>query len=80
MLDKKSLRAISGKTADWNELAKDSIAFANARGGQLLIGIENGQNLPPADQLIPPSLLDTIRRKLAERTFNVTAVPTVITA
>ena len=80
LLDKKSLRAISGKTADWNELAKDSIAFANARGGQLLLGIENGQDLPPADQPIPSSLLDTIRRKLAERTVNVTAVPNVITA
>jgi ATP-dependent DNA helicase RecG len=80
LLDKKSLRAISGKTADWNELAKDSIAFANARGGQLLLGIENEQDLPPADQRVSSSLLDTIRRKLAERTVNVTAVTNVITA
>lgn len=30
LLDKKSLRAISGKTADWGELVKDCVAFANA--------------------------------------------------
>ena len=27
-LDQKSLRAVTGKTADWNEIAKDCIAFA----------------------------------------------------
>lgn len=30
LLDQKSLRAVTGKTADWNEIAKDCIAFANA--------------------------------------------------
>ncbi|MDO9144243.1 hypothetical protein [Rhodoferax sp.] len=32
LLDKKSLRAVLGKTANWSELAKDCIAFANALG------------------------------------------------
>ena len=27
--DKKSLRLVEGKTADWEELAKDCVAFAN---------------------------------------------------
>ncbi|WP_296407357.1 RNA-binding domain-containing protein [Zoogloea sp.] len=48
LLDQKSLRAVLGKTADWNEIAKDCIAFANASGGRLLLGIEDGQDLPPA--------------------------------
>jgi predicted HTH transcriptional regulator len=65
LLDKKSLRAVWGKTANWSELAKDCIAFSNALGGTLLIGIEDGQANPPADQTIPPDLSDTIRRKLA---------------
>ena len=43
LLDQKSLRAVTGKTADWNEIAKDCIAFANATGGRLLLGIEDGQ-------------------------------------
>lgn len=80
LLDQKSLRAATGKTADWNEIAKDCIAFANATGGRLLLGIEDGQNEPPADQKIPSSLPDTVRRKLAERTVNVSVLPHVVTA
>jgi hypothetical protein len=43
----KSLRAVAGKTADRNEIAKDCITFANATGGHLLLCIENGQDAPP---------------------------------
>jgi len=78
--DRKSLRAVTGKTADWGEIAKDCIAFANASGGYLLLGIEDGQDEPPAEQRIPAELPDTLRRKLAERTVNVTALPDVVTA
>jgi ATP-dependent DNA helicase RecG len=70
----------TGKTADWNEIAKDCIAFANATGGRLLLGIEDGQSEPPADQRVPPDLPDTLRRKLAERTVNVTVLPDVTIA
>lgn len=42
LLDQKSLRAVTGKAIDWNEIAKDCIAFANATGGRLLLGIEDG--------------------------------------
>jgi ATP-dependent DNA helicase RecG len=63
LLDQKSLRAVTGKTADWNEIAKDCIAFANATGGRLLLGIEDGHDAPPAGQQIPFDLPDTLRRK-----------------
>lgn len=78
LLDNKSLRSVTGKTADWNELAKDCIAFANATGGRLLIGIEDNQDHPDLNQIIPDDLPDTIRRKLAERTVNVTSLPVVV--
>lgn len=78
--DRKSLRAVTGKTADGNELAKDCIAFANATGGRLLLGIEEGQRLRPPAQRIQPDLPDTVRRKLAERTVNVIALADVVTA
>ena len=80
LLDKKSLRSVQGKTADWGELSKDCVAFANATGGHLLIGIEDGQDIPPAGQQIPADLPDTLRRKLAERTVNVVALPKIETA
>lgn len=80
LLDQKSLRAVTGKTADWDEIAKDCIAFANATGGRLLLGIEDGQTAPPAGQRIPTDLSDTLRRKLAERTVNVAVLPDVVTA
>ena len=80
LLDQKSLRAVTGKTADWNEIAKDCIAFANATGGRLLLGIEEGQEAPPPGQQVPAELPDTVRRKLAERTVNVTLLPDVFTA
>lgn len=80
LLDQKSLRAVTGKTTDWNEIAKDCIAFANATGGRLLLGIEDGQDAPPAGQHIPADLPDTLRRKLAERTVNVAVLPDVVTA
>jgi len=78
--DQKSLRVVTGKTADWGELAKDCIAFANATGGLLLLGIEDGADQPPAEQRIPLDLPDTLRRKIAERTVNVTVLPDVVTA
>ena len=40
-LDKKSLSIIDGKKADWKELAKDCVCFANGVGGKILIGIED---------------------------------------
>lgn len=80
LVDQKSLRAVTGKTADWNEIAKDCIAFANATGGRLLLGIEDGQSEPPATQRIPSDLPDILRRKLAERTVNLTVLPDVTIA
>ena len=44
--DKKSLRYVTGRTADFGELAKDCVAFANTNGGYLAIGIEDGVDMP----------------------------------
>ena len=77
LLDRKSLRAVTGKTADWGELAKDCVAFANAVGGRLLIGIEDGEELPPPGQQIPDTLPDLLRRRLGERTVNVSVQPEI---
>ncbi len=78
--DNKSLRKVTGKTTDFPELAKDCVAFANAQGGRLLIGIEDKAVLPPAEQRIKPELLDTLRKRIAELTINVVVLPSIIQA
>jgi ATP-dependent DNA helicase RecG len=78
--DQKSLRKITGSTADWSALAADCVCFANASGGVLRIGIEDGQGLPPPGQRIAPELLDTVRRRVAERTVNVQVAPEIVRA
>ncbi len=75
--DRKSLRTVTGKTADWDALAKDCVCFANGAGGRLLIGMEDGESLPPAGQAVPPDLLDRLRKRIGELTVNVQALPSL---
>lgn len=80
LIDRKSLRAVTGKNANFVELAKDCVAFANAQGGKLLIGIEDGDELPPPGQKVENALLDTIRKRIAENTVGVVVAPQVVMA
>lgn len=78
--DKKSLRSVTGKTADFDEIAKDCVAFANREGGHLAIGIEDDQELPPPTQCVPESLKETVVKRLSERTINVALIPNIVKA
>lgn len=78
--DRKSLRIITGKTANWDEVAKDCVCFANGQGGRLLIGIEDGETLPPLGQSIPTEKLDILRKRIGELTVNVQALPHIAMA
>jgi ATP-dependent DNA helicase RecG len=69
--DKKSLRSVVGKTADFGELAKDCVAFCNAEGGHIDIGIEDGETMPPAEQKIPDGLTTAIINRISEKTVGV---------
>jgi len=60
-LDRKSLRVVQGGSTDFEELAKDCVCFANASGGQLLIGIEDDASQPPPGQRVESQVLDRIR-------------------
>ena len=75
--DHKSLRTVTGKTADWEALAKDCVCFANGAGGRVVICIEDGEGLPPAGQTVPPELLDRLRKRIGELTVNVQVVPSL---
>jgi ATP-dependent DNA helicase RecG len=74
-LDRKSLRKVTGGTADFSELAQDCVCFANGAGGTLVIGIEDDADAPPAGQHIEPALLDRIRKRVGEMTVNVQVLP-----
>ena len=64
--DKKSLKFLKGRNTDWDELAKDCVSFANAQGGSVLIGIEDKDSLPPANQKISDrNLPDLIQKNIA---------------
>ena len=76
-IDLKSLRTVIGKTADWESLAKDCVCFANGAGGRLLIGMEDGEVLPPAGQVVPPEVLNRLRKRIGELTVNVQALPSL---
>lgn len=73
LYDKKSLRIVVGKTADFAELAKDCVAFSNAQGGVIDIGIENDDTLPPVDQKVPENLPTTVINKISSITHGVIA-------
>ena len=75
--DLKSLRTVTAKSADWESLAKDCVCFANGAGGRLLIGIEDGQTLPPAGQVVPSDVLDRLRKRMGELTVNVQVLPSL---
>ncbi len=76
--DKKSLKFLKGRNTDWDELAKDCVSFANAQGGSVLIGIEDKDSLPPANQKISDrNLPDLIQKNIANRTINVAVAITI---
>lgn len=78
--DKKSLKTVQGKTADFGELAKDCVAFANAKGGYLHIGIEDNDDMPPVGQKIETVLAEKTVKRINELTINVGLKVEIITA
>lgn len=80
-MEQKSLQKITGKTADWPGLARECVCFANAHGGTICIGVEDGQLLPPPDQAIPEHLAEEVFKRVTGKTHNVILpLPTVVTA
>jgi len=75
--ERKSLRIVTGKSPDWDDVARACVGFANGAGGRLLIGIEDGELLPPTEQHVPGDLPERIRKRIAELTVNVQALPSL---
>ena len=79
-LDYKSLRKAIGKQADLKSLAEACVAFANAQGGKLIIGIENRQSEPPLNQKVNIEDVNAVVVKLRNLTDGVGLVnPEILT-
>lgn len=78
ILDNKSLSVIEGKSANWKELAKDCVCFANSYGGKINVGIEDGEEQPKANQKINPKLIEDIQKRISSLTINVGIAPKII--
>ncbi len=72
--ERKSLRKVVGRTPDWDALAGDCVAFANAAGGRIYVGIEDDDVAPPSTQTIHPGVPEQIKKTVGERTANVAVV------
>lgn len=79
LYDKKSIREIIGKSADWDEVAKDCVAFSNAQGGVIDYGIEDDADIPPLGQTIPDTLKTELTNKINGKTVGVNVRPEIIT-
>lgn len=79
-IEKKKLDVVIGKTANWKELAKDCVCFANSRGGLIKIGIGDSDTLPPSTQRIDEDLQFKIKKKIAENSVNVGVNTSIKTA
>ena len=80
--DKKSLLTFAAEPArwDWAKIAKHCVAFANARGGTLVFGIEDAASDAPPAQIIPPHLADRLRKGVSQRCVNVAVDAAIETA
>lgn len=75
----KSLRKAIGKQADLKSLAETCVAFANAQGGELILGIENESSVPPPNQTINIQDINDVVKKLRSLTDGVGLVNPEIT-
>ena len=70
--EKKSLRTLTRPHPGWDDLACDCVAFANARGGLIRIGIEDDQDTPSSAQQVDEELVEQLRKRIPQLTVNVT--------
>lgn len=70
-LDFKSLKKAIGQKSDVESLAETCVCFANAQGGKLVIGIENKESEPPANQKVNIEEMNKVVSRLRSLTDGV---------
>lgn len=69
--DYKSIRKAIGSKSDLESLAESCVAFANAQGGELVIGIEDEAEGPPPQQQINVKDINSVVKRLRSLTDGV---------
>ncbi len=59
------------KTEGLRELAATCVAFANVQGGTIFIGVEDGETVPPKQQIIDTKIMNETVTRLRSLCFNV---------
>lgn len=70
-IEYKSLRKAYGSKANIKELAETCVCLANSQGGTIYIGIEDGDKLPPENQIINQAVVNDILSRLRSNTDSV---------
>src|SRR5690554_2005751 len=69
--DYKSLKKAIGTKANHRDLAETCVCFANAQGGEIIIGIEDKETDPPASQKIKQEDINDLLKSLRSLTDGV---------
>lgn len=69
--DYKSLRKVIGRQADLKSLAETCVCFANAQGGEIIVGIEDKKSDPPLKQKIDVEAVNLVIKRLRDLTDGV---------
>ena len=71
--DKKSLLCFATDQSkwDWDKITKHCVAFANARGGELVFGVEDDEELPTPTQRIAANLGEKLQKGIGNCCLNV---------
>lgn len=70
-IDFKSIKKVIGKTSDVASLAETCVCFANAKGGIIVVGIEDKLSEPPIDQIIEIDSMNKVISRLRSLTDGV---------
>tara|TARA_Y100000114_G_scaffold156111_1_gene182154 strand:- start:44175 stop:45824 length:1650 start_codon:yes stop_codon:yes gene_type:complete len=69
--DYKSLRKAVGAKSNHRDLSETCVCFANSQGGEIIIGIEDKESVPPKNQKIKQEDLNKLVKSLRELTDGV---------
>ena len=74
ILEYKSLKKVTSGDAGFKDLAVTCVSLANAQGGKIIIGFEDKDKLPPANQLITDDIMNKAVTRLRSLCFNVALI------